>query len=307
MMKRTFALSLVAALACVLGCKHEAPAIGRLDIQPHTVSLGYPELTMAHVTFSPSGGPDAEALAPADGSRALLFVHLLDAQGAVLRTFDRPLRRSEDVRLYQSALAPPLDPGKYRLSVGIYDHNGKRYPLEGLGKPIGRSEYVAAEIDVPPQAAGPRFSFSSAWEPIEAGTDKQVVARRWLADQPGEVHVDAIPGAGSLWLRFRIPAGNAAGEKLVLHDPAANSPAVVVGGTCGTVEASFSGPGYHAVEIPVDAATAQKGCLISLAPNFHVISTNRPELRSLTLDVAAWIPAGSRAASASPDGDKNEP
>jgi hypothetical protein len=305
MMKKTCVIPLAVVLLSALGCKHEAVAVGRLDVQPRTVSLSYPELTTVHLTFSPSTAPASVVGTTPDGSRALVFLHLLDAKGAVVRTFDRPLRSSEDARLYQSALAPPLDPGKYRLSIGIYDHSGKRFALTGLGEPIGRNEYLAADVEVPPQAAGPRFSFSSAWEPIEAGTDKQVVARRWLSDQPGDIRVDAIPAAGSLWLRFRIPPGSGTGEKLVLHDPGANTPAAVVRGTCGTVETGFSGPGFHAVEIAVDGATAKNGCQLTLTPNFHITSTNRTELRSVSLDVASWIPAGSRAASSGATGDSN--
>jgi hypothetical protein len=312
MMKKTcpiLLVVLVAALLGALGCKHEEAAIGRLDVQPRTVTLAYPQLTSVHLTFAASAAPASAAALPADDSRTVVFLHLLDPQGVVVRTFDRSLHPAEDVRLYQSALAPPLDPGRYRLTVGLYDRNtGKRSAVSGLGEPVGRDEYMAATVEVPPTAAGPRFAFSDAWEPIEAGTDKQVVARRWLSDQPGEIRIDGMAGAGSLWLRFRIPQGTETGEKLVLNDPTANTPEAVVRGNCAAVETGISGPGPHAVEIPVDAATAQKGCQISLTPNFHLVSPNRKTARSVALEVAAWVPAAARATALGSDGtEKTEP
>jgi hypothetical protein len=192
--------------------------------------------------------------------------------------------------LYQSALAPPLDPGRYRLGVGLYDQRGKRWALDGLGEPIARQEYLAAEVQVPPSPGGPRLEFSPAWLPLAAGSDKQVVARRWLADQPGEIRVLAIPGPGTLRLSFRIPPGDGSIEKLVYHDAASNTEAVVVRGTCGAVETGISGPGPHEVEMPIEAAGPDGVCRISLVPNFHVLSTAQPPVRSVSLENAAWSP-----------------
>jgi hypothetical protein len=302
-MKKTYALSLAAALlVCAAGCNRRVPDAGRLEVQPHAVTLPYPQLTVIHLTWTPAappGGGDTP-------SQPLVFLHLLGAKGEVLRTFDHPFPQhwvegspvTYDVKLYQSALAPPLDPGKYRLSVGLYDHNGKRWALEGLGEPIGRQEYLAAEVEVPPQpaGAGPRLLFSAAWLPLETGSDKQVVARRWLAQQPGEIRVDSLPGPGTLWLAFRIPPGDAANEKVIYHDSAANIPGAVIRDSCGGKETVISGPGPHGVDMPLGAPVAagqDNVCRISVIPNFHIVATEVPPPhppRSLALDNAAWMP-----------------
>jgi hypothetical protein len=303
-MKRAHALLLAAALlVCAAACRHEASNAGRLEVQPHSVVLPYPQLVILHLTWTPaatSGGGDTPA-------QPLVFLHLLGAKGEVLRTFDHPFPQrwvegapvTYDVKLYQSALAPPLDPGKYRLSVGLYDHSGKRWALEGLGEPIGRQEYLAAEVEVPSPPAGPRVVPGAGWLALEAGSDKQVVARRWLAQQPGEIRVESIPGPGTLWLGLRIPPGDAANEKVVFHNASANVPGAVIRESCAGVETGISGPGPHGIELPIEPPKAQdQACRISIVPNFHVVSTEVPPthpVRSLALDNAAWMAGGAGA------------
>jgi hypothetical protein len=300
-MEKTHKLVLVAALSwCAMGCHHQAPAAGRLEVQPRSITLPYPQLVTVRLAWTPAasaGGEDSP-------SAPLVFLHLLGPKGQVLRTFDHPFPQhwvagtpvSYDVKLYQSALAPALDPGTYRLTVGLYDQGGRRWALEGLGEPIARQEYVAAEVQVPaqPQPAGPRLEFSPAWLPLAAGSDKQVVARRWLADQPGEMRVQAIPGPGTLWLSFRIPPGDGPSDKLVYHDTTTNTPSVVVRGTCGAVETGISGPGPHDVDMPIEAAGPDGVCRISLVPNFHILSPGQPAIRSVSLETAAYSPGAAR-------------
>jgi len=301
-MKTTYTVALAATLLlCAAGCQHKPADAGSLDVQPRSIMLPYPQLATVHLTWTPAAA-SGEGDMP---SEPLVFLHLLGAKDQVLRTFDHPFPQrwlagtpvSYDVKLYQSALAPPLVPGKYRLGVGLYDRSGKRWALDGLGEPIRRQEYRAAEVEVPPQPAGPRLEFSRDWLPLEAGSDKQVVARRWLSQQPGEIRVEAIPGPGTLWLSFRIPPGDSASQKLVFHDSSSNSPAVVVRDTCGAVETGISGPGPHEVEMPIESPGAEGACRISLVPNFHVVFPDRPAARSVSLENAAWIAGGARGAS----------
>jgi hypothetical protein len=305
MTRKTSVLLLALAAVSLFGCRHQAPVVARLEVLPRVVSLAYPQLTTVHLTWTPNAADAGEA-----PTEPLVFLHLLDAKHQVLRTFDHPFPQhwaagtpvAYDVKLFLSALAPPIDPGRYHLSVGLFDASGRRWALSGLGEPIGRDEYQAAEVDVQPQPAGPHVAFSDAWQPLEAGSDKQVVAHRWLADQPGEVRVDTIPGPGTLWLSFRIPPGDGASEKLTLHDSAANSPAAVVRDTCGNVETGISGTGRHDVEMPVDGPGAGGVCVITLTPNFHIVTTNHPEkTRSVALDNVAWIPGSARGQSAAGD------
>ncbi|HYL06537.1 MAG TPA: hypothetical protein VE075_10880 [Thermoanaerobaculia bacterium] len=286
-----------------MGCHRKAPDAGRLEVQPRSITLPYPHLATVHLAWTPAASAGAE-----DGPTApLVFLHLLGPKGQVLRTFDHPFPEhwvagtpvGYDVKLYQSALVPPLDPGKYKLVVGLYDQGGRRWALAGLGEPIARQEYLAAEVEVPvqPQPAGPRLEFSPSWLPLAAGSDKQVVARRWLADQPGEIRVQAIPGPGTLWLSLRIPPGDGSSEKVVYHDAATNSPSVVVRDTCGAVETGISGPGPHDVEVPIEAAGPDGACRISLVPNFHVLSPGQPPIRSVSLENAAFGEGATRGSS----------
>jgi len=301
-MKTTATVALVATLLlCAVGCQRKAPDAGSLDVQPRSITLPYPQLTTVRLTWTPAAAA-GEGDTP---SEPLVFLHLVGAKGQVLRTFDHPFPQhwaagtpvTYDVKLYQSALAPPLDPGKYRLIVGLYDQSGKRWALDGLGEPMKRQEYKAADVEVPAQPAGPRLAFSPGWLPLDAGSDKQVVARRWLSSQPGEIRVEAILGPGTLWLSFRIPPVDGASQKLVYHESASNTPAVVVRDTCGAVETGISGPGPHEIEMAIGAPGAEGVCRISLVPNFHVVSPDRPAARSVSLENAAWIAGGARGAS----------
>ncbi|HVT57755.1 MAG TPA: hypothetical protein VHR45_05090 [Thermoanaerobaculia bacterium] len=297
-----------ALLLCAAGCHKNLPPVARVDVQPRALTLAYPQLTTVHLTWNPISGLGDES-----SPELLVFVHLLDAKGQVERTFDHPFPGhwsegapvSDDVKVYQSAVAPPLAAGKYRLSIGLYDRQGKRWPLDGLGQDLGRREYVGAEVEVPAQPAGPRFTFSPTWSPVEPGSDRHVVARRWLSSKPGEIRLDEIAGPGTLWLALRIPPGDGVTEKLVLDDGGSNAPAVVVRGSCGGVETGVSGTGLHEIEMPVDGQGQQAFCAITLVPNFHLVPL-QPEARvtdrSAYLENAAWLPGAGRnpAAAATP-------
>ena len=107
--------ALVVVAACLAGCRGEPRPVARLGVEPHTVRLGFPELREVHFNWQPMS-------ALGDGGAPVVFVHLLDRQGKVLRTFDHPfpgawqegVPASYDVKLYQSALAKPLAPGPVR-------------------------------------------------------------------------------------------------------------------------------------------------------------------------------------------------
>jgi hypothetical protein len=58
MTRKPYVLPLVAALlSSVAGCHRQAPVAGRLDVQPRSVSLAYPQLTTVHLTWTPAAGP----------------------------------------------------------------------------------------------------------------------------------------------------------------------------------------------------------------------------------------------------------
>jgi len=311
MKKILFPLLLVLALCAlgVLGCGEDAPPVAALEVSPKSVRLPYPELQTIHLSWQPS--------APLEGftGTPTVFVHLLDDNGKVVRTFDHtfPDRWREgttvgyDLKLYQSAVAPALNPGRYRLTIGLAGQAKQRWTLDGVGEPVARREYLAAEVDVPPpppnKKSGPRFTFSEHWLPTEPGGDRQVLARRWLTDNGG-IRIAGLRRPGHVWLVLRIPPPEIAGPLKVKDG---GQPSVRIEGSCGDFEASLSGPGIHEVEMPLVEPPKNGQCRLELQPNF----TFGSPARSVSLENAAWAPDGGqprpRAAGAGRPGAASSP
>jgi len=289
-MRKILPVLTVAALSLYAsGCGDKAPAVATVEVTPRTLRLGYPEMQSVHLNWQPVTALEGVTAQP------LVFLHLRDDKDQVVRTFDHPFPQkwregspvSYDARLFQSLLAPPLPPGKYRLTLGLYE--GKtRWPLDGLGKSVGKREYKAADVEVPAGATGPSFAFSPTWLPVEEGGDKYVLARRWLNGQ-GVIGVRDVREAGTLWMLLRIPSGNEPNEQLQV--PGGGVPSVMVRGSCGGAETNLSGPGMHEVEIPVEAAPANGVCRVLLLPNFTITSSVTGQTRSVSLENAAWSAA----------------
>jgi len=298
-------LPILALALCASGCgDDDAPPVARVTASPRLVRLGFPEFQTLHLEWQP--------VAPLEGAsgQPTVFLHLLDAEGKVLRTFDHPFpqpwRQGEpveyDAKLHQSLLSPPLAPGKYRLTLGLYEGK-ERWPLDGLGEPVDRREYVAAEVEVPTTSEAPRFVFSPQWLPPEPGGDRQVLARRSLNGEGdnirGAIRVAGVRTPGTVWMVLRIPQIDAANERLEVAG-ASGIPGVLVRGACGAVEGAeigISGPGSHEIEVPIDAPPANGACRIGLRPNFKIVSNATGKSRSVSLESAAWAPAtGARQA-----------
>lgn len=292
---------LVLALALgAAGCGGETP-VARVTLaeasgwqgETPAIELGYPEVVRLPLVWR------IDEPLP-DGERPLVFLHLVDGSGEVVRTFDHrfpePWRRgatvADPVEIYQSALAPPLPAGSYRLVVGLYRPDGTRFPLDA-GPETGQHEYEVARIDArAPSADLPRFELAGDWAPIEAGADRQVLASRWLAGE-GRVIVTGAPGDGAAWMRLLVPSPAGADERLALGAGAAVQQLRAVS-RCGGAESGATGPGEHEVELPVEVAPgAGAACEIELSPNFHVVVTRPGEeppevLRSVRLETLAW-------------------
>jgi hypothetical protein len=260
-----------------------------VEVTPATLRLGYPELRTLHLNWQPVTPLEGLSVQPT------VFLHLRDAKNEVVRTFDHPFPQkwregtpvAYDAKLFQSLLAPPLAPGRYRLTLGLYE--GKtRWPLDGLGEKIDKREYAAAVIEVPTGATAPSFAFSPSWLPVEEGNDKYVVARRWLNGR-GVIGVKGIREPGAVWLLLRLPRGNEPNEQLQVEG--GGVPSVLVRGTCGGMETNISGPGMHELEIPVDGPPPDGFCRIALIPNFTITSAVTGQVRSMSLENASWAPA----------------
>lgn len=295
-MKKLFLSITITALAAlsVLGCAKKTP-VGKVEVEPRLVTLPFSQVRTVRLTWTPS--------APLGEENPTVFVHLLDGKRKVLRTFDHPLpgrwREGEpvtdDVRLYQSALADPLPPGKYRVTLGLYGKDGKRWPLDGLGDSVSRDEYNGFEVEVPNQNPQPRFAFAPTWMDVEQGGDRQVLARRWLLNRAAFRLVDQRE-PGAVWMVLQIPPNTLSDYKMIL-DEGATTPSVLIRGNCGGTETSVTGPGLHEVELNVDPPPAGDFCHFILSANFALqplIPTVKA--RSVSLENIAWIPGGGRTA-----------
>ncbi|HEX4965426.1 MAG TPA: hypothetical protein VF173_31740 [Thermoanaerobaculia bacterium] len=289
----------VIALSLAAGCGGgKEKSVARVEVDPHLVRLPFGQAQTVRLTWTPS--------APLEGETPTVFVHLLDAQHKVERTFDHPFPDrwregtpvTDDFKVYQSVLAPPLAAGKYQVVAGLYGRDGKRWPLSGLGEPVGKDEYDAFEIEVPAESSGPKLEFSPTWLPVTAGGDRQVVARRWMADR-GDVRVVHQTGPGVVWLVFQIPPTDKPDYSLAL-EPGASAPSVLVQGNCGSGETSFSGPGIHEDEVVMDSPPPDGACRVQLSANFTIQSKVVGPKRSISLENVAWIPAGARRPTAPP-------
>lgn len=281
-------------LAGLVGCHGGGGSpVARLEVEPSEVTLGHATYQQVRL-----GWTMTSELAELTGPLRV-FVHLLDDQGRLTRTFDHPMpggwavgeEREDVVRLVQSALAPPLPPGEYELSVGLYDAEGHRWPIQVEGERVGMGEYVVATVTVPSSPSTvPLFSFSPTWSPTLAGSDRQILAVRWLTGS-GTILLEEIPGPGTLWLRLRIPEEGVAGaHRVLLPDrPAGEEPSIQLSAPCAGFEASISGEGSHDVEVPM--STEDGSCAIRLLPNYAMVKEGE-EQQSVLLETIAWRETG---------------
>lgn len=288
------------ALAALAACgERRGESVARLDAEPTRLTLPYGSFAEIGLGWTP-----ATELEGASGPPRV-FLHLLDARGRLARTFDhelpgpwRPGREQRyRARIYQSLLAPPLPPGDYALSAGLYDAEGRRWPLTAAGERVGRDEYRIAAVEVPSRGVElPAVEFSETWSPTLAGADRQVVALRWLSGE-GAIRLRELSGEGTLWLGLSVPPAQAGSLRRRIVAPEAESgaaPWVRVRAGCSGFEAQVSGEGRHDVDVPV--VPADGGCAVAIQPNFMMESVKESpteDRRSINLEVIAWKPAPS--------------
>jgi len=281
------ALLLLAAVAGFLACGGEdGTPVGRVSAEPSTIDLPYPGSADVELAWAPSTALGA------GGEEATVFVHLLNDAAAVVRTFDHPLPRpwqpGSEMRypltLYQSLLGPPLPPGEYRLTVGLYGPRG-RWSLEA-DEEVGRQEYALARVRVPEADFEnlPQLDFADGWEPLAPGLDLQTLATRWLGTG-GTVGVGSAPQGGRLTFEVEIPAVLAGASPV--FDEGAEIPRLTVTSTCDDGAHSLSGTRRSEIVVQVPAGG---GCEIRFEPNFHYATADAPGPRSVRLLQLFWQP-----------------
>jgi hypothetical protein len=282
-------LALVAALA---GCGGESEPVARLSTSQGVIVLPHGVGVSTELRFEP--------LRPLDeGKTPLVFAHLLDAEGTVMRTFDHALAGEwrvgelivDRVPLAQPVLGPALPRGEYRLTVGLYDGGDRRWALQTSGEEVARREYVVARVRVPElDPEGPSFAFSEEWLPVEPTGDRQTLARRWLSGD-GTLRVARLPAPAELSMQLRIPQAEGA-LRLVL-EPGASVPTVRVTTDCSGFAATVQGAGFHTLSVPVPPPG---GCLLRFDSNYTLVDSSSPRRLSVALEQLAWSrSAGSHA------------
>lgn len=274
------------------GCADQPEPVGRLGTNAGEILLSYPGVAEVELNWEMRG--ELEGL---EGSPTV-FLHLLDSNQDILRTFDHELpgpwepgkEKSYSVTIHQSALAPPLDDGTYSLTAGLYDRSGHRWPLESAGPELADFEYEVVKIVVREAASQiPQFFFSSAWLGVEGGTDLQILGRRWLTGD-GVIRLGGLSEAGSLRVTLGIPEGGGPLEAPVLEEGAVEQ-TVSVTTSCGDAAVEVSGPGSHTLVLPValpDADAEAADCEVRFSANYYLQSSEGDERRTLALEGLSW-------------------
>ena len=274
-------LALLLGLPALMACGGAKP-VAQLVVDTREFQLPHGR----HVTLELRWQPRAPL---PEGARPVVFVHLVDADKNVVRTFDHELRGRwqvgqeivDRVSLYHSSLGPALAPGDYRLTGGLYDGDTERFPITFGDQASEKREYTLARVRVPDTAGGPAFRFSPEWLPVEPGGDRQTVARRWLSGD-GAIEAHGLPRPANVWLLLRLPKVEPP-LRLVL-EPGATQPQARVAQDCGGFAATVAGEGFHELTVPV----ADGRCRIALDTNFAVLEMGTGRKLSLGIEQLGW-------------------
>lgn len=276
----------VALVGVAVACSEPETPVGRLAVSPDLVTLDYPGHVPLELRF--------EFTEPLDRPDPSVFVHLLDGDGNVVRTFDHVLpgrwepgtEMSYELPLHQSALAPPLTPGVYDLTIGLHD-GPRRWPLENEGLEVDDQEYALAKVNVPADSGdGPMFYFSPEWLASEAGTDVQILGRRWLV-ATGTIRATEISRPGQVWMRVLLREAENEGEEVVLLE-GHEDPGFAVRSTCGSQDQAFTGWGRHEILVGVTLDEGSEECEIVIEPFSHLLARDTLETKALQLEALSW-------------------
>lgn len=297
-MRSRFVLFPVPALAIVAlaaGCSDEPAPVASVAVEPARLQLSYPgfaEYTLEWSVEAPLAGRQGDLHA---------FVHLLDSRGVLERTFDHSVSFAWETgatstyrqKIFQSVLAPPLELGTYDLTIGLYDSAGNRWPLATAGEEVRSLEYGIATVEVIEAGPGyPAFYFSPEWLPVEGGTDRQILGRRWLREN-GVIRVGELTRPGTLWLLAGIPSPIEGKQELVLAEGAAE-PVATFRADCAGQSTSVAGSGSHEVTIaigPDEAGELPRECEIAIETNYHLVSVEDRARRTVALESLSWQPS----------------
>lgn len=286
---RSILLVPVLILPILAACRGEPTPVAQLLVEPRTVTLAYPGAAELRLTWEPIAALAGRTDTP------LVFAHLLSEGGEVLRTFDHPYpdsweigrSRSYPLELWQSALNPPLPAGSYRLSLGLYESGGRRWPLDVEGEEVDDREYVIARVGVP-AATGPRpeAHFSDAWFAASPAGDQQTLTARWLGED-GTIELRGLERRVRLALTVGIHRRPESEYRLVL-DEGEEDPAVVLRSDCSPATARPRGFGSHQIELLLAPAAGSTRCVVEFDPNYVHLEVATFRQSSIVLERLVW-------------------
>lgn len=258
---------LVLAILGLTACGEDAPPVATLSVDSAPSELAFPgsETIVLRWEVAPELATDVVG--------STVFVHLLDERGNLFRTFDHPFPESwspgavvqDEVELYQSVLGPPLAEGMYQLTAGILDRNGQRLPLATDGEHRGRYEYTLATVNVPSTVPLVELEFEGDWEPVEVGSDRQTLGRRWFGRHAQIVIRGCESGDRALlWVEIPRPSGPRSGFAL---DEGATVPEVEITTSGASQVMVMSGSGLHRRHAVLEPE-ADGECRLSVTSNF---------------------------------------
>lgn len=178
------------ALLLASACRNEEQPAAHVSIQPANIVLRHGRCAAVTLQW--------EMLRPLDRLRGqpFVFIHLLERAHKVKRTFDHPLPSQASATtqypfdICLSAIAPPVEPGKYILGAGLFDSAwGYRWPLAAAGRDLGEREYALGTITIEGRDDRGRIEFRGGWRAPENVFDRQVVVRRTAAREASIVVV----------------------------------------------------------------------------------------------------------------------
>jgi hypothetical protein len=251
---------------------------GRVTVEPAAVRLAYPQSLPLKLDWQPARALDRQH------GRPVAFVHLAvpsEKKNVVLRTFDHPLPKawsagqpqSYEIEIYQSALSEPVPPGRYVLSLGLYDGDwGYRWPLQTAGPEVAKREYQIATVEVAgPDPTAPGFEFAGAWQPLAKVPTKQVL------------DVRCFTAAASVAVQATAPGA----VRLLVSTPAHGPSQVRVTSSCAPQWSETVGPETRKW---IGAEIGAGHCEIRLEPAAPSSATSAGAPASACLEVLAWRP-----------------
>ncbi len=284
-MRRLLILLLVGLAQVWLGCSPPgSQRIAELEVGGAGLTLGAGERRVLEIVLRAHRWPIV-------GGCPTVFVHLVDAGGKTVRSFDhRPpvWKPGEEIRyplsLYQSLLAEPLPGGEYRLVLGAYHpKSGQKFRLRVPGSRGDKRRYEVGTVRIDETWQPPgQTTFGSGWYPPEAGTDVQVTHRRWFLDRATLEVSGPLPPGSKLWMLVYLPESE---HLLEITQPPDTRREAWVRGEC-LQEPLRLPPGRTGLSLVLPELADGESCQLELASSFSFF--DRGLRRSASLEALAW-------------------